>query len=89
MIRKILVSLLLREEVKKIENLESKVKDCEEKIEKLMKSIDILIKFGEGMSSDINLVASHVLVLKASMGDFQVPGHISHVRNSNDDDLLN
>lgn len=82
-------SLFFSDKDNKIGELEAKVKKNEEKIEKLTKSIDSLIKFGEEVSYNMNVMASHVLVMRASMGDSYFSEQISRKGNSNDDDLIN
>lgn len=89
MIFKLIKSLLLRDKDNKIIELEARVKKNEEKIENLTKSIDSLIKFGEEVSYNINVMASHVLIMKASMEDPYFSEQISRKGNSNDDDLIN
>ncbi len=89
MISKIIRSFFENEKDRKIKDLESKIEKCEEKIEKLTKSIDILIKFGEEASSNINVLASHVLVMRASMGDFHIIEQLPRKGSADDDDLIN
>jgi hypothetical protein len=87
-ILKFFKSILMKEQEHEIHELKSRVKECEETIEKLVKSVDILIKFGEETSVDLNTVASHVLLMKMSMGDIHLAEHVLRKKNP-DDDLIN
>ncbi len=74
---------------KDINELRLRLEEAENKVEKLLKMINMLAKFDESMANDIRTVASHVALMELSMINKKKQAVPSLKRPSNDDDLVN
>ena len=77
------------DERKEIDDLRLRLEETENKVEKLLKMINMLAKFDESMANDIRTVASHVALMEISMINKKKQAAPSLRRASNDDDLVN
>ena len=77
------------DERKEIEELRLRLEETDNKVEKLLKMINMLAKFDESMANDIRTVASHVALMEISMINKKKQSVPSLKRASNDDDLVN
>ncbi len=84
-LRALFVDVTAREE---IENLQKRLKESEEKFEKLTKMMDNLIKLGDAMAVDIMTLASHTALIAMTMSEGQDCGK-AFLKKPSDDNLIN
>lgn len=78
-----------RKEREEISDLRRRLAENEEKVEELIKLVNILATFDKRMAQDIRSVASHVALMELSMLDKKKSEKVAIRRRSNDDDLIN
>ena len=78
-----------KKEEAEIADLRRRLVENEEKVEELIKLVNILATFDKRIAQDIRSVASHVALMELSMLDKKKNERIAIKRKSNDDDLIN
>ena len=78
-----------KKEEAEIADLRRRLAENEEKVEELLKLVNILATFDKRIAQDIRSVASHVALMELSMLDKKKNERIAIKRKSNDDDLIN
>ena len=78
-----------KKEEAEIADLRRRLAENEEKVEELIKLVNILATFDKRIAQDIRSVASHVALMELSMLDKKKNERIAIKRKSNDDDLIN
>ena len=72
-----------------VADLRRRLAENEEKVEELIKLVNILATFDKRIAQDIRSVASHVALMELSMLDKKKNERVAVKRKSNDDDLIN
>lgn len=78
-----------KKEEAEIADLRRRLAENEEKVEELIKLVNILATFDKRIAQDIRSVASHVALMELSMLDKKKSERVAVKRKSNDDDLIN
>ena len=79
----------LDNDAKVIAQLEQRLIDSENKIEKLSEMVNILATFDERMAKDIRTIASHVALMELSIVEKRKANIVQLKRKANDDDMIN
>lgn len=78
-----------KKEEAEVADLRRRLAENEEKVEELIKLVNILATFDKRIAQDIRSVASHVALMELSMLDKKKNERVAVKRKSNDDDLIN